>query len=165
MHCCPCMQKDASHKETESATASYAVVTAPECEKDGLGRHTAEFKNPAFEKQIKDIILPKLGHDYRPYWSYDKTGHWKMCSRCKAKFDFHYHDFTEWRTVLDDKGRETNQQERYCRDCSYYERSTVIHIKPGKPGNSETNPNTGAQVISAVPAAVIAAAAILRKIR
>ena len=158
-------KKDASHKETESATASYAVVTAPECEKDGLGRHTAEFKNPAFEKQIKDIILPKFGHDYRPYWSYDKTGHWKMCSRCKAKFDFHYHDFTEWRTVLDDKGRETNQQERYCRDCSYYERSTVIHIKPGKPGNSETNPNTGAQVISAVPAAVIAAAAILRKIR
>ena len=60
-------KKDASHKETESATASYAVVTAPECEKDGLGRHTAEFKNPAFEKQIKDIILPKLGHDYRPY--------------------------------------------------------------------------------------------------
>ena len=158
-------KKDNTHIETEIATGVYSLVASAECEKDGLIRYTAVFKNPAFTKQTKDIILPKLGHDYRNTWSYDRTGHWYACTRCNAKFNFHSHDFTQWRTILDYKGRDTDEQERWCKDCGYYEKAKVIHVKPGKPGTPgvEINPPTGAEVVF-VPAAVAAgaAAAILK---
>ena len=149
-----------THIETEIATGVYSLVASAECEKDGLIRYTAVFKNPAFTKQTKDIILPKLGHDYRNTWSYDRTGHWYACTRCNAKFNFHSHDFTQWRTILDYKGRDTDEQERWCKDCGYYEKAKVIHVKPGKPGTPgvEINPPTGAEVVF-VPAAVAAGAA------
>ena len=153
-------KKDNPHIETEIATGVYSLVASAECEKDGLIRYTAVFKNPAFTKQTKDIILPKLGHDYRNTWSYDRTGHWYACTRCNAKFNFHGHDFTQWRTILDYKGRDTDEQERWCKDCGYYEKAKVIHVKPGKPGTPgvEINPPTGAEVVF-VPAAVAAGAA------
>mgnify|MGYP002522557538 CR=1 FL=1 len=158
-------KRDSTHKETETAAATYAVVTAAQCEKDGLGRYTAVFKNSAFTKQTKDIAIARLGHDIKKTWSYDKSGHWNACTRCKEKFNFHSHDFTEWRTVLDDKGRDTDEEIRYCKDCNYSEKSRTIHIKPDNGGKKhEENPNTGAEVIfTPAAAAGIAAAAMLRK--
>ncbi len=150
-------KNDSSHKETETAAATYAVVTAAECEKDGLGRYTAVFTNGAFIKQTKDIAIAKLGHEYRKNLSYDKTGHWNTCAHCKAKFNFHSHNFTEWRTVFDSKGKDTDEEIRYCKDCNYYEESRTIHIKPDN-GNKrhEENPNTGAEVVSFAPLTAIA---------
>ena len=46
--------------ETETVTATYEVVTVPTTEAEGLGRFTAEFENPAFETQTKDVVIEKL---------------------------------------------------------------------------------------------------------
>lgn len=140
-------KRDSSHKETETAAATYAVVTAAQCEKDGLGRYTAAFKNSVFAKQTKDIAITRLGHDFKKTWSYDKSGHWNACTRCKEKFNFHSHDFTAWRTVLDNKGRDTDEEVRFCKDCDYSEKTRTIHITPGKNDKKEENPNTGAEVV------------------
>ncbi len=158
-------KRDSTHKETETVPSTYVVVTAAQCEKDGLGRYTAVFKNSAFTKQTKDIALAMLGHDYKKTWSYDKSGHWNMCTRCKEKFNFHSHDFTAWRTVLDNKGRDTDEEIRFCKDCDYYEKSRTIYIKPDNSDkkNKEKNPNTGAEVIFTPAAAAGIAAAMLRK--
>ena len=51
---------DASHKITETVNTTYAVITEPTTEAEGLGRYTATFTNEAFETQTKDVVLPKL---------------------------------------------------------------------------------------------------------
>ena len=53
-------KRDSSHVETETANASYAVITAPTTTSEGLGRYTASFTNPAFETQTKDVVLDRL---------------------------------------------------------------------------------------------------------
>ena len=54
---------NAEHVETETATATYAVVTAPKCEAEGLGRYTsATFANEAFAVQTKDVKISATGH-------------------------------------------------------------------------------------------------------
>ncbi len=45
------------------------------------------------------------GHDYGGSWQYDESGHWKLCSRCKAK-DKHRHHYD-------------NDRDRKCNDCGY----------------------------------------------
>ena len=54
-------KRDASHVETETVTAAYAVVTEPTATAEGLGRYTATFTNPLFETQTKDVPIEKLG--------------------------------------------------------------------------------------------------------
>ncbi|MBQ9891353.1 MAG: InlB B-repeat-containing protein [Firmicutes bacterium] len=56
-------KRDVSHTETETVSASYAVVAPAGCEEDGLGRWTSEaFKNSAFKVQIHEEIIPATGH-------------------------------------------------------------------------------------------------------
>ena len=52
--------RDASHTETETAEAEFAVVTEPTYEAPGLGRWTAVFENEAFATQTFDVELPQL---------------------------------------------------------------------------------------------------------
>ena len=68
---------DPSHIDTETATASYAVITPATTEAPGLGRYTAEFENEAFETQTKDVVIPQLPiegyHIIVTNWTGDKT--------------------------------------------------------------------------------------------
>ena len=55
---------DESHKETETANSTYAVVTEAKCETDGKGRYSVSFENEAFAAQTKDITLDAIGHEW-----------------------------------------------------------------------------------------------------
>ena len=62
--------RDADHKQTESVTASYEVITEATYDAEGLARYTATFTKEPFATQTKDVVLPKLGYkitvtDYR----------------------------------------------------------------------------------------------------
>ena len=57
-------KRDEAHFEAASTRATYAVITEPTCERDGLGRYTAVFKLADFETQTKDETIPKLNHDW-----------------------------------------------------------------------------------------------------
>jgi len=49
---------DPDHKESETATAEYHIVSNPTGEDDeGVGAYVADFENPAFETQIHDVII------------------------------------------------------------------------------------------------------------
>ena len=48
-------------EDSETANATYAVVTAPTSGTAGLGRWTAVFENEAFETQTFDVTLPATG--------------------------------------------------------------------------------------------------------
>ena len=77
---------DATHVETETVSATYAVVTAAKCEVVGLGRYTsATFANQAFAATTKDVEIPETGHTPEANWSSDETGHWNKCVNCGAK--------------------------------------------------------------------------------
>lgn len=83
---------DASHKETETVTATYAVTTSATCETNGVGTYTATFTNGAFAEQTKTEEIAALGHDYTVA-QHDDARHWMKCSRCDsttAKTDHSY---------------------------------------------------------------------------
>ena len=138
---------DASHVETETVTATYAIVTPETCIKEGLGRYTAEFKADWAKTQTKDEARKAMGHDHSGNWRYNEFEHWRICPVCKDIIDVQAHDLTAWRTILDNRGKDTNREERHCRICAYEQFSTTIRISGGdKKGITETNPNTGAEV-------------------
>ena len=138
---------DASHVETETVTATYAIVTPETCVKEGLGRYKAEFKADWAKTQTKDEARKAMGHDHSGNWRYNEFEHWRICPVCKDIIDVQAHDLTAWRTILDNRGKDTNREERHCRICAYEQFSTTIHISGGdKNGVVETNPNTGAEV-------------------
>ena len=56
---------DESHKETETANSTYAVVTEAKCETDGKGRYSVSFENEAFAAQTKEVKIDALEHDYK----------------------------------------------------------------------------------------------------
>ena len=77
-------KKDGNHAETETVTATYAIITPATEENEGLGRYTAVFTNAAFTEQKKDETIPKIVHDWGPvnvWWD----GEYCIASRtCKA---------------------------------------------------------------------------------
>lgn len=63
---------DPEHRETETVSASYTVVTEPTDEAAGLGRWTSEaFENAAFTIQTKDVQIPATGYVITYTWSED----------------------------------------------------------------------------------------------
>ena len=152
--------RDASHVETETIKATYAVVTEPKCLTDGLGRYTATFTADWAKTQTRDIVLKALGHDHSGKWIYNREDHWKKCTRCGEILDLHEHDFTDWTFEYKSK----TEKYRDCKVCGYHQEASVINIGGNtviKP-NTEHNPNTGAEVPSVLPAiAVLAGIAVL----
>ena len=55
-------ENDPTHKVTETVTATYAVVTEPTTDEEGLGRYTATFTKEPFTTQTKDVTLPMIGY-------------------------------------------------------------------------------------------------------
>ncbi len=75
---------DATHVETETVTATYAVTTDPTCEDAGVGTYTATFENEAFETQIKTVNLDPIGHDWdTPTYTWDENNNCTAERVCK----------------------------------------------------------------------------------
>lgn len=74
---------DASHKETETVTATVVVTQPRTCTLDELSTYTAVFTNAAFAVQKKENVktADKLGHDFKVL-QHDEMQHWNKCSRC-----------------------------------------------------------------------------------
>ena len=107
-----------------------------------------------------EIELPALGHDHSGKWIYNREDHWKLCVRCSEILDHDDHDFTDWTFEYKSK----TEKYRDCKVCGYRQEASVINIGGStqvKPG-TETNPNTGAEVPSVIPAiAVLAGVAVI----
>ena len=56
---------DSTHKEEETENSTYAIVSNPKCENEGLGRYTVSFNNNGFLTQTHDVTLETEGHDYQ----------------------------------------------------------------------------------------------------
>ena len=51
---------DPTHRETETVQTSFVLDKPSTFEETGAGHYTAEFENPAFETQVKDIVIPEV---------------------------------------------------------------------------------------------------------
>ena len=138
------------------------VITAPTCTEKGLKLCRCTVCGDEYEVEI-----PALGHDHGGRWTWNREEHWKKCLRCGAIIDCEEHTYGDWKPVVDNKGKDTDREERSCTVCGFTQYAQIIHIGGStvtKP-TGEQNPNTGAQVPSLLPAlAVLAGAAVvLRK--
>ena len=69
-------QKDKTHIETETATATSVITKRPTCTTAGERTYKAEFKNVAFATQTQTEAVAKKGHKYAAptySWSADKS--------------------------------------------------------------------------------------------
>jgi len=58
-------KEDSNVVETETVDVSYSVKTPASCKANGVGVYTsANFTNPAFSKQTKEVTIPRLNHEY-----------------------------------------------------------------------------------------------------
>ena len=150
------------HVACDKHLEDVKVITEPTCTEDGLKLCRCTVCGKEMEVEI-----PALGHDHRGNWTWNREEHWKKCLRCGAIIDCEEHTYGDWKPVVDEKGKDTDREERSCTVCGFTQYSQTLHIGGNtitKP-TDEQNPNTGAQVPSLLPAlAVLAGAAVvLRK--
>ena len=135
------------------------VITEPTCTEKGLKLCRCTVCGDEYEVEI-----PALGHDHGGRWTWNREEHWKKCLRCGAIIDCEEHTYGDWKPVVDNKGKDTDREERSCTVCGFTQYAQTIHIGGStvtKP-TDEQNPNTGAQVPSLLPAlAVLAGAAVV----
>ena len=147
------------HVACDKHLEDVKVITEPTCTEDGLKLCRCTVCGKEMEVEI-----PALGHDHRGNWTWNREEHWKKCLRCDAIIDCEEHTYGDWKPVVDEKGKDTDREERSCTVCGFTQYSQTLHIGGNtitKP-TDEQNPNTGAQVPSLLPAlAVLAGAAIL----
>ena len=147
------------HVACDKHLEDIKVITEPTCTEDGLKLCRCTVCGKEMEVEI-----PALGHDQRGNWTWNREEHWKKCLRCGAIIDCEEHTYGDWKPVVDEKGKDTDREERSCTVCGFTQYAQTIHIGGStvtKP-TDEQNPNTGAQVPSLLPAlAVLAGAAIL----
>ena len=150
------------HVACDKHLEDIKVITEPTCTEKGLKLCRCTVCGKEMEVEI-----PALGHDHRGNWTWNREEHWKKCLRCDAIIDCEEHTYGDWKPVVDNKGKDTDREERSCTVCGFTQYAQTIHIGGStvtKP-TDEQNPNTGAQVPSLLPAlAVLAGAAVvLRK--
>ena len=150
------------HVACDKHLEDIKVITKPTCTEKGLKLCRCTVCGDEYEVEI-----PALGHDHGGRWTWNREEHWKKCLRCGAIIDCEEHTYGDWKPVVDNKGKDTDREERSCTVCGFTQYAQTIHIGGStvtKP-TDEQNPNTGAQVPSLLPAlAVLAGAAVvLRK--
>ena len=147
------------HVACDKHLEDIKVITEPTCTEDGLKLCRCTVCGKEME-----VAIPALGHDHGGNWTWNREEHWKKCLRCDAIIDCEEHTYGDWKPVVDNKGKDTDREERSCTVCGFTQYSQTLHIGGNtvtKP-TDEQNPNTGAQVPSLLPAlAVLAGAAIL----
>lgn len=91
-------QKDKTHIETETATATSVITKRPTCTTAGERTYKAEFKNAAFATQTQTEAVAKKGHKYAAptySWSADKS----TCTASRVCQNDKTHVETETATV------------------------------------------------------------------
>ena len=65
---------DPTHVITENGAVTFATITPATCETEGEGLYAATFTNAAFTTQLKNDVIPALGHKYgEPTYVWNKT--------------------------------------------------------------------------------------------
>lgn len=91
-------QKDKTHIETETATATSVITKQPTCTTAGERTYKAEFKNEVFVTQTQTEAIAKKGHKYAAptySWSADKS----TCTASRVCQNDKTHVETEQATV------------------------------------------------------------------
>ncbi|MCR5543032.1 MAG: Ig-like domain-containing protein, partial [Eubacterium sp.] len=119
-----CTAEKKCNNNTEDSCIITEVVTinkddmeinySPTCTNSGIGIYTAEFKKDVFETQIKEVDIPKLGHDMIHFPAKEATCEengnieYYKCKRCEALFEDEEGNVstTEGRTVIKAKGHD-----------------------------------------------------------
>ena len=114
-------KNDATHVETETATAAYKVVTEPTCLTAGVGRYQASFEADWAEDASKNVSIPALDHDWGEWTSNGDGTHTHVCKREK--------NHTE--TVSCSGGTATCTEKATCAGCG------------GKYGEKDSDNHTG----------------------
>ena len=128
-------RRDASHKETETVTATVTVTQNRTCTRDELSTYTAVFNNPVFAVQKKENVVTavRLGHNFKVL-QYNGTQHWNKCSRCNE---------------ISARGNHTGGTAT----CSAKAECVVCHAKYGE---MNTNNHSGLEKVAGVPATAAA---------
>ncbi len=147
---------NATHISTaDSESVSSSVKKAPTCTEMGDTEYIAKFSSEVdwAENQTKVVTdIDELGHDHSGKWIKDNKNHWKICNRdgCDEIIDLEKHSY----------------KFNICETCHYIKYNTVTSDKTDtKDDVVETNPNTGAPVISGIGtiAVLCAVIAVLKK--
>ena len=127
--------RDASHKETETVTATVTVTQNRTCTRDELSTYTAVFNNPVFAVQKKENVVTavRLGHNFKVL-QYNGTQHWNKCSRCNE---------------ISARGNHTGGTAT----CSAKAECVVCRAKYGE---MNTNNHSGLEKVAGVPATAAA---------
>ena len=81
-------RNDSSHSESETVTAEKRIVKEPTKTESGLAEYTAVFTNPAFEKQVKEKILPPTGETVYYYCASGEGGSWTKGTKDRLRFTY-----------------------------------------------------------------------------
>ena len=92
-------ENDPSHIEKEDSTVKLSIKESATCEFDGTTTYTAEFENPVFETQTKDIRdIDAIGHSYgEPVYTWSSDG--KSCTAKRVCNNDSSHVETENATI------------------------------------------------------------------
>ena len=118
---------DAGHVETETASATSEITTAPTCTETGVRTYTsAAFTNSAFTVQTKEVVEPAAGHtavtDAAVAPTCTETGltegsHCSVCNEvlvAQEVIPALGHDFGEWTQTTAPTCTEKGEETRYC---------------------------------------------------
>ncbi|MBQ1340869.1 MAG: cell wall-binding repeat-containing protein, partial [Erysipelotrichaceae bacterium] len=135
--------RDHSHVEQETVTAKITPVD-PTCTEKGSNTYTAAFTNSAFEKQVRIVDVPALGHEEATRkenevaatcteaGSYDEVVY---CSRCGVELSRTAktvaalgHDFGEWKQTKAPSCEEAGTERRECSRCGEKETREIAAL-------------------------------------
>ena len=111
--------EDSSHVESEKAAAAGEVTKPATCTEKGETTYTAVFESDWAVTQTKVLEdVEMIPHSYGTEWEADETGHWHMCSVCKAKADEESHTF-EWIVDKEATDEQAGSRHQECTVCGY----------------------------------------------
>lgn len=132
--------EDSSHVESEKAAAAGEVTKPATCTEKGETTYTAVFESDWAVTQTKVLEdVEMIPHSYGTEWEADETGHWHMCSVCKAKADEESHTF-EWIVDKEATDEQAGSRHQECTACGYA--LAAVEIPPLEKPEEPEQPTT-----------------------
>lgn len=132
--------EDGSHVESEKAAAAGEVTKPATCTEKGETTYTAVFESDWAVTQTKVLEdVEMIPHSYGTEWEADETGHWHMCSVCKAKADEESHTF-EWIVDKEATDEQAGSRHQECTACGYA--LAAVEIPPLEKPEEPEQPTT-----------------------
>lgn len=132
--------EDSSHVESEKAAAAGEVTKPATCTEKGETTYTAVFESDWAVTQTKVLEdVEMIPHSYGAEWEADETGHWHMCSVCKAKADEESHTF-EWIVDKEATDEQAGSRHQECTACGYA--LAAVEIPPLEKPEEPEQPTT-----------------------